>query len=130
PQINGWFTTTFALSSTSPAINQGGDSLAPNRDQRGNFRNGQSDIGAFEYNGGFVGASSIDRDGTSAAVSAELVVGYTYRLERKMNLTDSSWQDLSATVDDIQATDNDVESISDPDGFTFPRAFYHIIVVQ
>jgi hypothetical protein len=129
PQDNGGFTTTFGLSNTSPAIDQGDDGLAPYRDQRGNFRTGKSDIGSFEYNGGFVGKSFIERDGNSAVVSAEVVYNNTYRLERKMNLTDASWQDLSQTVDPIQATDNDVESITDPNGFSSTRGFYHIIMV-
>jgi hypothetical protein len=129
PQNNGGLTKTFALNAASPAINQGDDSAAPYRDQRGNFRTGVVDIGAVEFNGGFVGATDIQRDGNAAVVSAEVVNGYTYRLERKANMTDPSWQNLSATVDDIQASGNDVESMTDPNGFSLGRAFYHITVV-
>jgi CSLREA domain-containing protein len=46
----GGDTNTFALSSTSTAINAG-DGSAPSRDQRGYSRAGASDIGAFEFNG-------------------------------------------------------------------------------
>jgi CSLREA domain-containing protein len=48
---NGGPTDTMALLSTSTAINAGNDSFAPGSDQRGYFRNGVSDIGAFEFNG-------------------------------------------------------------------------------
>jgi predicted outer membrane repeat protein len=56
PQIgpladNGGPTKTMALLSNSPAINAGNDANAPPRDQRGYFRNGTSDIGAFEFGG-------------------------------------------------------------------------------
>lgn len=44
-------TITHALLSGSTAINAGDDSLAPPTDQRGYFRSGTSDIGAFEFNG-------------------------------------------------------------------------------
>jgi hypothetical protein len=50
-QLYGGTTTTVSLGSSSPAINAGNDATAPNRDQRGFVRAGQSDIGAFEFNG-------------------------------------------------------------------------------
>ena len=50
-QNNGGQTQTIGLLSGSPAINAGGDALAPLVDQRGYTRNGVSDIGAFEFNG-------------------------------------------------------------------------------
>ncbi len=49
---NGGYTMTCALQSNSPAVNAGNDSAAPPTDQRGYFRVGTSDIGAFEYGGG------------------------------------------------------------------------------
>jgi predicted outer membrane repeat protein len=48
---NGGATDTLALLGGSPAINAGNDANAPSTDQRGYFRSGASDIGAFEYNG-------------------------------------------------------------------------------
>ena len=48
---NGGKTRTHALQTGSPAINAGGDLLAPPSDQRGFGRNGVSDIGAYEFNG-------------------------------------------------------------------------------
>jgi predicted outer membrane repeat protein len=44
-------TVTLAIQPTSPAIDAGDDSLAPPKDQRGRARNGQSDVGAYEYQG-------------------------------------------------------------------------------
>src|SRR5882724_4422272 len=49
---NGGPTLTHALQPGSPAINRG-DPAAPPRDQRGYGRAGVSDVGAFEFNGGF-----------------------------------------------------------------------------
>ena len=48
---NGGTTNTVALLAGSPAINAGNDANAPSTDQRGYFRTGVSDIGAFEFNG-------------------------------------------------------------------------------
>ena len=44
-------TQTLVLLSGSPAINAGDDLAAPSTDQRHFFRFGQSDIGAYEFNG-------------------------------------------------------------------------------
>ncbi|MFN2477328.1 MAG: choice-of-anchor Q domain-containing protein [Chthoniobacterales bacterium] len=48
---NGGPTATMALLSNSTAINAGDDGKAPATDQRGYYRNGVSDVGAFEFNG-------------------------------------------------------------------------------
>jgi hypothetical protein len=48
---NGGPTDTHALLSISTAINAGDDALAPPTDQRGYYRSGVSDIGAFEFGG-------------------------------------------------------------------------------
>ncbi|MCK5330469.1 MAG: choice-of-anchor D domain-containing protein, partial [Candidatus Marinimicrobia bacterium] len=50
-QDNGGPTFTHALLVGSPAIDAGDDGSAPDTDQRGYGRNGNSDIGAFEFNG-------------------------------------------------------------------------------
>jgi len=50
-QNNGGPTSTIGLQAGSPAVNNGGDTIAPERDQRGYLRSGTSDIGAFELNG-------------------------------------------------------------------------------
>jgi hypothetical protein len=48
---NGGPTRTMALSSGSPAVNQGVQSACPGLDQRGYVRQGVCDIGPFEYGG-------------------------------------------------------------------------------
>jgi hypothetical protein len=125
-QNNGGATKTVALLPTSPAINTGAAVLA--RDQRGYFRNGPSDIGAFEFNGGLLGRSGITRAGNHIVISAEVVRGKTYRLERKLSLTDASWQSIPGVVD-LVATGNDTESITDPNALSLGRAFYHFTLV-
>ncbi len=128
PANNGGPTKTFAIGvfGVSPAINAGDDNYAPRRDQRGNFRTGRSDIGAFEYFGGLVGGITIARNGNDAVVSAELVYGLTYRLQRKTSLLDSTWQDISG-ISDLTATDNDTESITDLGALSSQtRAFYRV----
>jgi CSLREA domain-containing protein len=54
-------TKTHALLPGSPAINAGGDALAPKLDQRGYLRVGVSDIGAFELGGTPMRITSIAR---------------------------------------------------------------------
>ena len=56
---NGGPTETHALLSGSAAINGGDDGSAPALDQRGELRNGTSDIGAYELQGPF----GVDGDG-------------------------------------------------------------------
>ena len=48
---NGGFTPTCALMSNSPAIDAADPTVAPPTDQRGYYRFGPPDIGAYEYNG-------------------------------------------------------------------------------
>jgi hypothetical protein len=48
---NGGPTDTVALLSSSVARDTGNDALAPRTDERGYFRNGTSDVGAFEFSG-------------------------------------------------------------------------------
>jgi parallel beta-helix repeat protein len=50
-QMNGGSTSTHALLTGSPAINNGDDAFAPSHDQRGYSRPDVSDIGAFELGG-------------------------------------------------------------------------------
>lgn len=124
-QNNGGPTSTVALLTNSPAINAGDDANAPHRDQRGYFRNGQGDIGAFEYQGGLVGTSSVARQGNNIIVSVEVVQGKTYRLERKLSLIDANWQSIPGVLD-LLATGNDTESIADPNALNLGKAFYRV----
>jgi hypothetical protein len=126
PQDNGGPTRTFAIGlfGAGPAINAGDDGYAPHRDQRGYFRTGRSDIGAFEYSGGVVGSDTIARNGNDAVISAEVIYGHSYQLERKMNLSDASWQPIGS---EFTATDNDIEPAPTASGdLSLVRAFYHV----
>ena len=51
---NGGATDTMALLAGSPAVDAGNDAIAPASDQRGLGRINQSDIGAYEFQRGFV----------------------------------------------------------------------------
>ncbi len=125
PVDNGGPTRTLAIGifGSSPAINAGDDGYAPRRDQRGYFRTGQSDIGAYEYFGGLVGASSIARSGNNVIVSAEVVYGHSYQLERKLNLSDASWTQIG---NEFLATGNDIEPAPPASDLSLGRAFYHV----
>jgi Ca2+-binding RTX toxin-like protein len=48
---HGGLTQTVPLLAGSPAIDAGNNAVAPTRDQRGYYRSGASDVGAFEFNG-------------------------------------------------------------------------------
>ncbi len=125
PQDNGGPTKTIGIGlfGVGPAINTGDDGAAPHRDQRGYFRTGRSDIGAYEYFGGLVGSSSIARNGNDAIISAEVVYGHSYQLERKLNLTDSNWTPIG---NEFAAIGNDIESATASGDISLGRAFYHI----
>ena len=126
PADNGGPTRTFGIGAfgAGPAINAGDDGYAPHRDQRGYFRTGRSDIGSYEYSGGVVGLSSIARNGNDAVISAEVIYGHSYQLERKMNLSDASWQPVGS---EFTASDNDIEpATASGDLISLVRAFYHV----
>ncbi|MEY2526318.1 MAG: hypothetical protein QOE73_1089, partial [Verrucomicrobiota bacterium] len=118
---------------SSPAIGHADPGYAPRRDQRGYFRNGAPDTGAYEYQGGVIGrATAITRTGTNlndVTVSFEAVDRLTYRLQRKLDLTDPNWHDISG-VSDLTATGNDIEPISAPGDITLGEAFYHVTFVS
>jgi hypothetical protein len=123
-QINGGPTDTMALLATSPAIDAGGPN-APPRDQRHYLRNGPSDIGAFEYQGSLLRLISISRDDLDIVIRVEVVAGQVYRLERKPNITDSTWLSISGLQDLIAAGD-DIEQVTDPNAISLGKAFYQV----
>ncbi len=68
PQDYGGPTKTIAIGifGSSPAINYADASYAPRRDQRGYFRTGPPDTGAYEYQGGVIGrVTAMARTGVS-----------------------------------------------------------------
>jgi hypothetical protein len=131
PENNGGPTLTFALNSTSPAIDRGEPAAAPPRDQRGYLRHGPPDIGAFEDMGELLGLVGATRTGTNLhdiTVTCQVVDGFTYRLQRKANATDPTWQDIPG-LPDLVATGDDTETLTDPNAITLGRAFYHVTLI-
>ena len=121
---NGGFTATHALLSGSAAINAGDDASAPLRDQRGYARNGNSDIGSFEFNGIPLRVVSFQRVGPDVVVTVNATADETYRLERRVNLTDVQWE----KVGDVTASATGPQQLTDFDGAILPRAFYRVRV--
>jgi hypothetical protein len=125
-QDNGGPTFTHALLSGSPAIDQ-----APfdrQGDQRGYPRIGYGDIGAFEFQS--LRIISITRSGSSIVVAFYGVTPETYRLERKLNLTDPTWQSIPGVNDvTVGGGSSGVKSITDPNGISLGKAFYRIRVL-
>jgi fibronectin-binding autotransporter adhesin len=121
-------TDTLTFLSSSAAINASNDTVAPHRDQRGYLRTGRSDIGAYENNGSLVKLISVNRSGLDLVIQAEVVKSKVYSLQRKGNITDSSWQTLLPYK---TATGNDTETFTDPNAFSsLSRAFYEVSFVQ
>ncbi len=125
---NGGPTPTIGLLANSPAINNGGVAHAPARDQRGYQRAGPSDIGAFEFNGGVLRLVDIARNFNDIVLTIEVVRGKTYRLERKLNMTDPTWLSIGG-VGDLIASGDDTEQITDPNAVGLGQAFYHVITI-
>jgi hypothetical protein len=122
-------TISIGVFDSSPAINHADPTYAPHRDQRGYFRTGPPDIGAFEHQGGVIGrVTAIARTGVNlndVSVSFEAVDRLTYRLQRKGNTTDANWQDING-VNELTATGNDIEVITAPGDIILGKAFYHV----
>jgi hypothetical protein len=56
---------------------------------------------------------SIARNGSDVVVVFEATQGVTYRLQRKLNITDATWQSI-AGVNDVVASSNGPAQITDP----------------
>jgi hypothetical protein len=69
--------------------------------------------------------SAIARSGANIDVSFNAVAGRIYRLERKLEMTDPSWQSI-AGVSDLAAGSNGVAQISDPNAISLGKAFYRV----
>ena len=126
-------TIPIGIFGSSPAINNGDPTYALRRDQRGYFRNGAPDIGAYEYFGSVIGnVTGIARTGvslTDITVSFEAVDRLSYHLQRKLNITDASWQDING-VNELTATGNDIEPITAPGDMSLGKAFYRVTFVS
>jgi serine protease AprX len=72
---------------------------------------------------------NITDDGTAVTVNFYAVQNRTYRLERKIDMTDATWQDLRPTVSDFTATSTGPAQIVDPIGGGPSHAFYHVRIL-
>lgn len=72
---------------------------------------------------------SIADNGNDIAVGFSAVAGGTYRLERKINLTDATWQSIPG-VADFTASTTGTAQIIDPGEGNQPGAFYHVLLLN
>jgi hypothetical protein len=71
---------------------------------------------------------SIARNGSDVVVVFEATQGVTYRLQRKLNITDATWQSI-AGVNDVVASSNGPAQITDPGAISLGRAFYRVSIL-
>ncbi|HJT81221.1 MAG TPA: CSLREA domain-containing protein, partial [Chthoniobacterales bacterium] len=126
---NGGTTLTHALLAGSAAINAGHTASAPKQDQRGWLRNGASDIGAFEFNGIDLRIISITRSASNIIITFTGVAGRTFRLERRLNVSGSSWQPVSGVADLTPSATGNAQ-FTDPNALDFGKAFYRVSLIQ
>lgn len=69
--------------------------------------------------------TNLARNGSNIIVTFPATLGSTYRLERKLSLTDSTWQTISG-VSDLTATNNGFAQITDPGAINLGQAFYRV----
>ena len=74
---------------------------------------------------GAIQVISVTRNGADITVTFEGVQGVTYRLERKLNITDSMWQNIPG-VSDLTAANNGPAQITDPGAVSLGKAFYRV----
>jgi hypothetical protein len=72
-----------------------------------------------------VPATGIKRNGSDITVSFEGLQQSTFRLERKLDLADSSWQSI-AGVNDLFAASNGPAQLTDSNAITLGKAFYQV----
>lgn len=72
-----------------------------------------------------VAATGIKRDGSDITVSFEAQPRSTYRLERKLELTDPSWQSIPG-LNDLTAASNGPAQMTDSNALTLGKAFYRL----
>jgi T5SS/PEP-CTERM-associated repeat protein/autotransporter-associated beta strand protein len=67
----------------------------------------------------------IARSGNDMVITFDATAGKTYRLERKLALTDAAWQSISG-VADVAASTVGPKDITDPGAITKGKAFYRV----
>jgi len=87
-------TQTTALATNSPAIDQGNDAASPPTDQRHRGRLGQSDIGAYEFDGPTATLHAV-RQGNELIVSWP--TAFDYILESTLTLASPAWTSVTNT---------------------------------
>lgn len=89
---------------------------------------GEANAGAANVESTSVNAidvTSITRNGSDIVVTFLATQGAIYRLERKLNLTDTTWQRISG-VNDLTAPENGSASLTDPGAASLGKAFYRV----
>ena len=68
---------------------------------------------------------SVARSGSDVVVTFAAMAGETYRLERKLEITDAMWQTIPG-VPDLTAPNDGPAKISDPGAISLGKAFYQV----
>ena len=71
------------------------------------------------------GITAVARSNAGFTVSFNATGGKTYRLERKLNMTDTQWQSING-VPDFTAGSTGVAPINDPNATGLTKAFYRV----
>ena len=72
---------------------------------------------------------SIKRGGSAIVITFQAAQGATYSLERKLAITDPTWQSISG-VNDLTAINNGSAQITDPGGGNLGKAFYQVSLMS
>ena len=74
---------------------------------------------------GGIGLISITRNGSDLVITFDAEQGATYHLERKLDLTNSTWQIVSG-VPELTAINNGPAQLRDPGALNLDKAFYRV----
>ena len=72
-----------------------------------------------------IAATGIKQNGSNITVFFEALQSSTYRLERKLELADTAWLNISG-VDDLTAASNGPAQMMDPNAIALGKAFYRV----
>jgi hypothetical protein len=91
------------------------------------FGFGRLDVKAA-IDGALMKITDVADDGTDVTINFFGVAGATYRLERKLDLTDAGWQSIQA-VPDLHVNTTGPAHFTDLGADALGKAFYHVTVV-
>jgi serine protease AprX len=114
------FLNETAVHILSNTCDTSGTPISPNN----TFGYGRLDI-RTAVDAALVRVLSISRNGSDIVVSFFAVAGRTYRLERKLNIIDATWQSISG-VSDLTAATTGATQMTDPDAVSLGKAFYQV----